>query len=213
MIRINLLPASKRAAAVTTSGSAQLWGVVYLVGVGLTIMALLFVYYVYDGKLQEQNAANAAIQRDIDDMRARSRRLEEVRAELERSRQLEQVVEELNRARSGPIRVMMELSNVLSTGVGPTIAEGRLEQLRQSNPLAGFNPSWDVRRLSIDSFVEQQRTVTVRGKGRTNEDVAEFLRRLSLSELFSEVTLMRTEAKAVAGVDVIEFELTCKVTY
>ena len=122
MIRINLLPASKRAAAATTSGSAQLWGVVYLVGVGLTIMALLFVYFVYDGKLQEQNGQNVRLEREIEDARTRSRRLEEVRAELERSRQLESVVDELNRARSGPLRVMMELSKVLSTGAGPTIA-------------------------------------------------------------------------------------------
>lgn len=213
MIRINLLPASKRAAAATSSGSAQLWGVVYLVGVGLTIMALLFVYFVYDGKLEEQNDENARLQREINDMRQRSRRLDEVKAELERSHQLEQIVDELNRARSGPLRVMMELSNVLSSSAGPTIAPGRLEQLRQENPLAGFNPSWDVRRLSIASFVELDRTVTVRGKGRTNEDVAEFLRRLALSELFSEVTLTRTEAKNVAGLDIIEFEMTCKVTY
>jgi len=213
MIRINLLPASKRAAAATSSGSAQLWGVVYLVGVGLTIMALLLVYFVYDGKLEEQNDANASLEREIADMRQRSRRLEEVRAELDKSRNLEQVVDELNRARSGPLRVIMELSNVLSSGVGPTIANGRLEQLRQQNPLAGFNASWDVRRLSIASFVEIDRTVTVRGKGRTNEDVAEFLRRLALSELFSEVTLTRTEAKNEAGLDLIDFELTCKVTY
>jgi len=213
MIRINLLPASKRTQAATSSGSAQLWGVVYLVGVGLTIMSLLFVYFVYDGKLEEQNNANARLQSEIEDMRQRSRRLDEVRAELERSRQLEQVVDELNRARSGPLRVMMELSNVLSAGAGPTIAPGRLEELRQQNPLAGFNPSWDVRRLSIGYFVELDRTVTVRGKGRTNEDVAEFLRRLALSELFSEVTLTRTEAKNDAGLDIIEFEMTCKVTY
>ena len=133
--------------------------------------------------------------------------------ELERSRQLESVVDELNRARSGPLRVMMELSKVLSTGAGPTIAPGRLEALRQENPLAGFNPSWDVRRLSIDSFVELDRTVTVRGKGRTNEDVAEFLRRLALSELFSEVTLTRTDAANLGGIDSISFEMTCKVTY
>ncbi|MDM7914051.1 MAG: PilN domain-containing protein [Candidatus Eisenbacteria bacterium] len=214
MIRINLLPQAKRSAAAGVgSASAQTWAVVYLVTIGLTLISLGAVYFVYSAELDEQRAQNAALQREIDDLRQRSARLEEVQAQLARSRSLEEVVAELNRARTGPLRIVMELSHVLSANAGPTIDPARLEQLRQENPLAGFNPSWDVRRLWITKFDEEDRVVTINGRGRTNEDVAGFLRRISLSELFSEVTLTRTESMRVQDVELISFQLTCKVTY
>lgn len=214
MIRINLLPQAKRAAGgASVSASTQTWGVIYLLTVGLTLIGLGAVYFVYSGELDEQKAQNAALSREIADLRERSSRLEEVQAQLERSRALETVVDQLNRARTGPLRLVMELSNVLSSDGGPTIAPARLEQLRQENPLAGFNPSWDVRRLWITRFDETDRVVTIKGRGRTNEDVAEFLRRISLSDLFSEVTLTKTQSLVVESVELIDFELTCKVTY
>lgn len=214
MIRINLLPQAKRGAGASAgAASAQTWGVIYLVTVGLTLITLGAVYFIYSGELEEQQAQNAALTRQIADLRQRSARLEEVQALLARSRSLEEVVAELNRARTGPLRIVMELSRVLSTNAGPTIDPARLEQLRQENPLAGFNPSWDVRRLWITEFDEEDKVVTINGRGRTNEDVAEFLRRISLSELFSEVTLTRTESTRVQDVELISFQLTCRVTY
>ncbi len=53
------------------------------------------------------------------------------------------------------------------------------------------------------------------GIGRTNEDVAEFLRRLALSELFDRVTLTRTssERDTELNLELIKFELTCQVIY
>ncbi len=214
MIRINLLPQAKRATAgASVAGNTQTWGVIYLLTIGLTMIGLGAVYFVYSGELDEQRAQNSALSREIASLRERSSRLEEVQAQLERSRALEAVVAELNRARTGPLRIVMELSNVLSSDGGPTIAPARLEQLRQENPLAGFNPSWDVRRLWITRFDETSRVVTIKGRGRSNEDVAEFLRRISLSDLFSEVTLTKTQSQVVQTVELIEFELTCKVTY
>lgn len=213
MIKINLLPHAKRATNSAGSGSTQLWGVVYLVGIGVTIIGLSGIYFVKSGELAEQRAQNATLTREIADLRTRSSRLEEVQAALERSERLEEVVAGLNRARSGPLRIVMELTHVLSENSGPTIEPGRLEQLRQENPLAGFNPAWDVRRLWLTSFREASRVVTVKGRARTNEDVAEFLRRISLSQLFSEVTLTKTQSSTTAGLELIDFELTCKVTY
>jgi hypothetical protein len=53
------------------------------------------------------------------------------------------------------------------------------------------------------------------GQGKTNEDVAEFLRRLALSEVFETVTLTKTEATEdnASGLSFIGFELTCRVRY
>ncbi len=130
---------------------------------------------------------------------------------------MEEVVSELNRGRTGPTRAMMELSRILRTGegAGPTIDPAALEALRRDNPLATFNRSWDSRRLWLTVFEEENRQCRIEGIGRSNEDVAEFLRRLQLSELFDQVTLQRTEAERdqISGLELIKFELRCQVTY
>jgi len=219
MIRINLLPQTKRAVRTSSgggsSGSTNLWVGVYLVGIVLWGAALGVLYFMKSGDLEQQVALNNNLRAEIEQVRTKSARLEEVRAELEQSYALEEVVGELNKARTGPVRALMELSQILSTQGGPTIDPQALEEMRRENPLAGFNRSWDVRRLWVTHFEEENRRCRITGRGRTNEDVAEFLRRLALSELFDEVTLERTEAVNDTELDVefIGFELTCQVTY
>ena len=218
MIRINLVPQSKRAArASTPAGSGQVWAAVYFFGTLVFMGVLAVVYFAKDGELTEQQQANGQLTATITEIRSRSARLEEVQGQLAASRQLEEVVSELNRARTGPTRALIELGHILSIGesAGPTIDPAALEELRRTNPLAGYNRSWDARRLWITSFTEESRQCRMIGMGRTNEDVAEFLRRLSLSELFENVTLQRTEAKEDpdSELPVIAFELTCQVSY
>ena len=218
MIRINLVPQNKRAArAAAPAGGGQVWAAVYFFGTLVFMGILAVVYFAKDGELSEQLQANRQLSATIEEIRSRSARLEEVQAQLTASQQLEEVVAELNRARTGPTRALMELGRILSVGenAGPTIDPAALEELRRTNPLAGYNRSWDARRLWITSFTEESRQCRMIGMGRTNEDVAEFLRRLSLSELFENVTLQRTEAKedADSELPVIAFELTCQVSY
>ena len=106
-------------------------------------------------------------------------------------------------------------SRILSDGGGPTIDPRELERMQRDNPLAGFNAGWDGRRLWLTSFEEDQRQVRIHGVGRTNDDVAEFLRRLTLSELFEAVALDKTEAAqdTTTHLDMIAFELSATVHY
>jgi type IV pilus assembly protein PilN len=214
MIRINLLPAAKRGAAVTT-GSTQLWGAVYLLAVFSWGVLLFFFYLRYHSKLDEQRAANTALEQEIEQAKQKSANIGDVEAKLAKSRQLEDVVGKLQSARQGPARVLMELSQLLSEGGGPSVSAEKLDALRRDNPLAGFNSGWDVRRLWLTSFTEQSRKCSIKGFGKTNEDVAEFLRRLSLSNLFEKVTLSTTSSATEPGsnVPVVSFELNCQVRY
>ena len=218
MIRINLLPQARKAvrapAAAATTGGQQAWVVVYLVALALWGVSLTAVYILYSGKLDEQQQQNAALDSQIQQLLTKSAQLDEVRAELQASVRLEELVAELNKARQGPTRVMMEISKILSPGGGPTIDPQALEALRAENPLAGYNRSWDPRRLWLTEFREENRECQITGQGKTNEDVAEFLRRLALSELFEQVTLTKTEAvEGEAGLSFIKFELTSRVRY
>jgi type IV pilus assembly protein PilN len=177
---------------------------------------LLFFFYLrYHSKLDEQRAANTALEQEIEQAKQKSANIGDVEAKLAKSRQLEEVVGKLQSARQGPARVLMELSQLLSEGGGPSVAAEKLDALRRDNPLAGFNPGWDVRRLWLTSFTEQSRRCAIKGFGKTNEDVAEFLRRLSLSNLFEKVTLKATSSATEGGssIPVVSFELDCQVRY
>jgi type IV pilus assembly protein PilN len=214
MIRINLLPGARRQAQAASGGGSSAWVIAYLVAAAVLGVVLVFVYMGKQRALNDQLAVNQALTRQITDLEAQSANIEQVRAELERSRQLETVVNDLQRARYGPTAVLMELSKILSANGGPTIDPQRLEALRRDNPMAGFNASWDPRRVWMTEFTEEDRACTIRGVGRTNEDVAEFLRRLSLSDTFEAVELIRTQEQADEATGVsTSFELTCRVIY
>ncbi len=217
MIRINLLPSAQRKQRAQSSGpsGATPWVVGYLVVALAAAVVLTVVYTQFSGELRELNARNRSLEDEIATLESQTADINDVRAELEASRQLEEVVAELERARLGPTRLMVELSHVLSSGGGPSIDPRRLEELRRENPLAGFNPGWDHRRLWLTEFTEESRAVEIHGVGKTNEDVAELLRRLSLSDLFENVTLTRTEASEdrERHLDLIAFEMTAQVRY
>jgi type IV pilus assembly protein PilN len=220
VIRINLLPGQKRGAkgaATASSGSGTGWFVGYAFIALVTAGALAGVYLMDSGVLEEKLRVNADLRRQIGDAQANSAMLEELQGRLTQSRELERVVGELQRARLGPTRVLMEIAKILSEGArgGPTIDPQRLDAIRRENPLAGYNAGWDSRRLWVLSFEEEHRNCVIKGVGKTNEDVAEFLSRLALSDMFEEVTLQRTRAgvDAETGLSLIGFELTCKVIY
>lgn len=215
MIRINLLGGSRRQVKGAVAGGTQGWIIAYLVAAALSVVVLVFVYLGASRGLDEQLAVNAALTREIGDLETQSANIEAVREQLERSRQLEAVVGELTRARYGPTAVLMEISRILSVRGGPTVDPQRLEEIRRQNPLAAYNTSWDPHRLWITEFREEDRACTIRGAGKTNEDVAEFLRRLTLSERFEEIELVKTQGVEDPGTQlpVIGFELSARVIY
>ncbi|MCA9609325.1 MAG: PilN domain-containing protein [Myxococcales bacterium] len=214
MIRINLLPGARKQPG-TPAGGTQGWVIGYLVASALLVVVLVFVYLGKKRELNEQLARNQQLQQEISDLERQSANIDQVRAELDRSRQLETVVNELQRARYGPTAVLMELSRILSAGGGPTVDPQRLEEIRRQNPLAAFNPGWDPRRLWLKTLVEEERQCTITGAGRTNEDIAEFLRRLTLSERFTNIELVRTQGAEDNETHLvfINFELTAEVIY
>ncbi len=214
MIRINLLPAGKKQAR-ASSGSAQTWVIAYLLAAFVWCVVLMIFWRVKYSELEEQQKANLEIDRQVQAAKAKTADIKTVEDKLTKSKQLEAVVLELQAARQGPTRLLMELSRILSAEGGPAIDPKRLEELRRDNPLVGFNPGWDYRRLWLTSFTEDSHECTIDGFGKSNEDVAEFLRRLTLSDLFSEVTLDSTkvETDTASGTPMVKFQLTSKVRY
>ncbi|MEM7137203.1 MAG: PilN domain-containing protein [Myxococcota bacterium] len=223
MVRINLLPTDKkrraRRAAASPMPSSDLslgmWGAVYGGAIAIWLAVLGVLYFVQSADLGTLAEENKTLEARRNELQGKTSGLAEVEGRLEKSRRLEQVVQELERARRGPTRAVMELSRVLSDPGGPTINPEELERMRQDNPLAGYNESWDVRRLWLTRFEEIERECKIEGMGRSNEDVAEFLRRLTLSEIYEDVTLQRTRSALdpETGLQTVGFDITCRVKY
>jgi len=223
MIRINLLPTDKKkrtrrmAPSPLPTGDLNLstWGIVYAGAIAVWLVVLGVLYFAQSGEMDTIAQENKTLEARRDELTRKTKGLADVEGRLEKSRRLEKVVQDLERARRGPTRAVMELSRVLSSPGGPTINPAELERMRQENPLAGFNESWDVRRLWISRFEEVERDCKITGMGRSNEDVAEFLRRLTLSEIYDGVTLQRTRAATDTdtGLTMVGFDITCKVKY
>jgi type IV pilus assembly protein PilN len=215
MIRINLLPRTKRASRARGGGNAQAWYALYAAVIGVYLVGLGIVYVVVSSELDGVQASNSSLEDQIRQAQTLTARLAEVEAQIDQSQRLEALVNELNTGRTGPTRMLLEVSRLLSDGQGPSIDPQRLEELRRVNPHAGYNRNWDVRRLWLNSFEEEAGDCVIRGIGKTNEDIAEFLQRLTLSDLFDEVMLTRTEAVSddETRMDFIGFELQCRVTY
>ncbi len=223
MIRINLLPTDKKKRArraapmALPAGDLGLgtWAAIYGGAIVVWLAILGVLYFVQSNELEAVIQENKTLEARRNELQSKTQGLAEVEARLEKSRRLEQVVQELERARRGPTRAVMELSKILSSPGGPTINPAELQAMREENPLAGYNESWDVRRLWLTRFEEVDRECKITGMGRSNEDVAEFLRRLTLSEIYDDVTLQRTRAASdpETGLQTVGFDITCKVKY
>lgn len=220
MIRINLLPSKKairkkgEVAEAGESGS-QAWLAVVLGAVLLEVLVLLMVYNAQQSKLTQAQKKNAEITANIDAIKREISNHAEIKSQLKELRDREEAIQKLQAARTGPTATMLELSRILTAGRGPTVDRDKLEQLKRDNPTSVPNPNWDVRRLWIKEYREQDRTVRITGLARDGEDVSEFLRRLTLSDFFYEVRILPASKTVdpATKLEVLKFEMSAKVRY
>ena len=125
-------------------------------------------------------------------------------------------IQKLQEARSGPAYLMRELSDILTKGKGPTIDPKEYDKKLQMDPNAGFNGTWEPKRSWLISYTEKDKVVTIKGGAKSDEDVAEFLKRLKLSAFFSEVYWRQTQPQVdpkANGVSYVTFDVTARVNY
>ena len=121
----------------------------------------------------------------------------------------------LQRARTGPAYFMRELSDILTPGKGPTFNKQQYEETLARDPNAAINANWEPKRVWIVSYAEKDRSVTMHVGAKSDEDVAELLKRLKLSAFLSDVYWQQTQPQTDAklGVAYVTFDVTCKVNY
>jgi len=129
------------------------------------------------------------------------------------------VINELQAGRTGPVFVMVELARIMSRNGAPTIDHDRYMDLRRRSPGQGYDANWDGRRLWLNSFNEENREVELNGMAMSHEDVAELLRRLSLSDYFHNVVLVETRTadsaaqRSESNAQLVSFQIRCRLRY
>jgi type IV pilus assembly protein PilN len=204
MIRINLLPVREAQQKQTGKQLLALFAVLIVLEVG----ALFWFQGEKSAELDAIKKRNKAISDKITELKKKTDAvadLENQKAELEKQKT---VLDGLIEGQSGPVRMLHELSQILTPIEDP---QKKLEVLEK-----GWNPDWDPRRLWLDGFVERNRAVKISGHARTNEDLAEFLQRLGSSRHFVEINLNVSEAVELANLNrarLVRFDIDALVIY
>jgi type IV pilus assembly protein PilN len=211
MIRINLLPvkATKR----REQGVRQL--IIGVVTVSLALVAIIVFHGMEVSQINQMRAENQATSRAIAALKAEIGDYDVVKAQRDELIRQRDAIKRLQANRSGPVWLMRELSDILTKGKGPTFNKEAYEEQLRRDPNAGFNPNWEPKRVWLLSYDEKAHSVKIHGAAKSDEDVAEFLKRLKLSAFFSDVYWQQTQPHTDSKFNVayVTFDVTCRVNY
>jgi len=187
------------------------------------VIEIVGLFFYHQTKEEELAAATAEVQKvsdQINDIKQRVKDHDKIKTELDELRAREEAIAKLQAARKGPTAVLLELSHLLTKGKGPTLDPAKLDQQRQDNPNAIWNPSWDPKRIWLTAYQETERNVRLEGVARDAADVSELATRLKLSQYFEDVTMLPGEQKQQTkstkdedSVELVKFALQVKVNY
>jgi type IV pilus assembly protein PilN len=198
VIRINLLPGKKPKR--TEAGQRHL----VVMGAGVLV------------GLDDARHRNSLVQAEIDRLKGELGDYDKVKGQREELLKQRKTIQALDSNRTGPVYLLRELSEILTPGKGPTFDGVSYQESLLRDPNAGFNASWDTRRVWLESFDEDHKSVRIRGAAKSNEDVAEFLKRLNLSVFFTEVrpeSTLQSNSGGTGSVKYVNFNLSARVVY
>jgi type IV pilus assembly protein PilN len=209
VIRINLLPIRKVKRAEASQRQFVYMGMAVLA----TVVGVVFLHLQAAGQLEEIKRKNTILTADVARLKQEIGDYDKIRSQREELLRQRKTIQALDAGRTGPVYLLREMSEILSPGKGPTFDRVTYEETLRRDPNAGFNASWDPRRVWMEAYAEDQKHVRLRGAAKSNEDVAEFLKRLNSSVFFSEVNLDSTTQVSGHGIKFVNFGLSANVTY
>jgi type IV pilus assembly protein PilN len=209
VIRINLLPIRKVKRAEASQRQFVYMGLAILA----TVVGVVFLHLQADGQLEDIKRRNTILTAEVARLKQEIGDYDKIRAQREELLRQRKTIQALDAGRTGPVYLLREMSEILSPGKGPTFDRVTYEETLRRDPNAGFNASWDPRRVWMEAYSEDQKHVRVRGAAKSNEDVAEFLKRLNSSVFFGNVNLDSTTQVSGRGIKFVNFGLSADVTY
>ncbi|MCU0663999.1 MAG: PilN domain-containing protein [Myxococcota bacterium] len=191
MIRINLLPVRRDRKKEAVRNQFLVALLVLLVEA--SVCALF--YNAAASKAAAQGNQNQLKVAEVEKLKKEVADHKEILDKITEYEKRQTAIDMLFAGRTGPTHVMLEMSRLLSKGGRPFVDPDKYQELLRFDASAGYDEDWDYRRLWLDRFVEKDHLATIEGQAVTHEDVAEFLRRVNLSQFFTETQLVSTELK------------------
>ena len=181
MIRINLIPV--RQVQKRTLGQQQL----ILFGLALVGGVVANVYWTSDAQGTLDKRKNQVVKLE-GDIRQLEKVIGEVNSITQDKKSLEdklKVLDALEKRRSGPVKMLDDLAQVIPAHV------------------------W------LTSLEDHGGTLSLTGLGMSNDDVAEFMRELKHSTYFKDIVLKKVSALDLQGPvsQIMQFEIVCSVSY
>ncbi len=186
-VRVNLLAARKETKRAASGEGGQAWLGIVALAIFLEVGGLGLWHSMMNNDLKKLTSENAGVQAQIDKIKKDTAEHPQIKAQLAELKDREDAIAKLQAARTGPTAVLLELSRILTPSRGPSVDHDKLEQLKRDNPTAVPNANWDPRRLWLTKYAELDRSVKMEGLARDGEDIAEFMRRLGVSDYFYDV--------------------------
>lgn len=183
-------------------------GLAILGAIGL----LVFFHLQTTTELEKAQHANTLLQADVAKLKSELGDYDKVRSQREELLKQRKTIQSLETGRTGPVYLLRELSEVLSPGKGPTFDRVTYEETLRRDPNAGFT-NWEPKRAWLESYTEDHMRVKIRGAAKSNEDVAEFLKRLNSSVFFKDVNLDATAQASRGSIKYVNFGLSTTVIY
>jgi type IV pilus assembly protein PilN len=208
VIRINLLPSRKAKRQGAGQRQFLIMGLAILGSVGLVI----FFHLDATNELEGVQRENTIVQAEVAKLKQELGDYEKVRGQREELLKQRKTIQSLEAGRTGPVYLLREMSEILSPGKGPTFDRVTYEEILRRDPNAGFS-NWETKRAWLESYTEERQHIKLRGAAKSNEDVAEFLKRLNSSVFFKDVNLDATAQASKGQVKYVNFGLSATVIY
>jgi len=211
MIRINLLPVKKHKRRIQGQRQALLGGV--LVVAALT--AVVMFHGLASAELAEQQQELSTLQEATNKLKAEMGDYDDIKRQRDDLTRQKDAILKLQEQRVGPVYLLRELSDLLTRGRGPTYSKDRYEETLRKDPSAGLNQSWEPKRAWLINYVEKDGIVNIHAGAKSDEDVAEFLKRMKLSAFFTDVYWQQTQPQEdkTSNQSFVTFDVVCRVNY
>lgn len=135
------------------------------------------------GDIEELQAQNKQITEEINKLKAKVGEVEKYKKKLKTLKDQLAVINSLQAGRSGPVRMMDELTDLVP------------------------------RKLTLSSFKENNRKVSIQGVASDGPIIADFLESLKQAKFFSNVELLTVQAQEQDGIKLQKFTINLDVKY
>ncbi len=179
MIRINLLPVREKKKRESTR---KMFSILFL-SLGLAALILIFVHLSLSSQINQVQGQIVAYNEEIKRLKIDTKDVEKFKAEKEDLQRRLNIIYTLQRAKTGPVRVLDDLTVALP---------GKL---------------W------LTSLKEKTGKMEIKGIAFDNQDIATFMTNLEKSGVIKNVELVISQQLEKKELKLKEFTLTCQVNY